>query len=488
MSVDVAKALQYETEFLSGVVANFEDAKGKQFRGTIWQRSQHDESDRLRALLASNRIYDREKLKSLPSNRRVALHGFERRFVFARRRTGVAIASTLSPLSHYASGSDDAAPPIGLGELADHVRKLVGNADVPHVVGVCSPSGFTDEARHARLDMANVTVVLVEPDGLGGWRTTAAGDEVEPRVLKIFDPEGANEKVERVRRAIEAKSAELLTGGLSAASLARSTNLPEDVVRVGLARVAEADPELRITEKGGELLLFRGVSVRRQERKSMNVIDRIRQLFAGEGDESVKINLLAERRAALAQRRDRIYDDIAKLELKDAELMAQGKAATSQVPRRRLAAQLAQLRKDIARQNATAAMLNKQIDIISTDIHNLTLIQQGQIAELPDTHSLTENAVRAEEMLETLKADAELVGNLETGMEESLSSDEELAILREFEGADAPTVGKPEQAKPAAAPPSVDTPVADTTVESEVEESPSDAPVEKNRPADAEPS
>ncbi len=52
---------------------------------------------------------------------------------------------------------------------------------------------------------------------------------------------------------------------------------------------------------------------------------------------------------------------------------------------RRLAAQLAQLRKDIGRQNSTAAMLNKQIDIISTDIHNLTLIQQGEMASLPDT-------------------------------------------------------------------------------------------------------
>jgi len=36
-------------------------------------------------------------------------------------------------------------------------------------------------------------------------------------------------------------------------------------------------------------------------------------------------------------------------------------------------------------------------------------------------------------MLETLKADADLVGSLETGIEETLASDDELAIMKEFE-------------------------------------------------------
>jgi len=489
MTVDATKALQYETDFLSGVEINFEAAKAKYFRGSIWQRSQSDESDRLRALLASNRIYDRERLKSLPANRRIVLHGFERRFILGKRRTGVAIASVLSPMSHYASSPDSEAPPIDLGELADHVNKLAGDKRVPHVIGVCSTSGFTEAALNARLDMPNLTVVLIEPDECGGWRTKAASDSADPRVLKIFDPEGTNEKIDRVRRVIEEHSADLLTGGLSASSVAKKVGLPEDVVRLALERTAAADPELRLSKKEGEFLLFRGASVQRQERRAMNVIDRIRQLFSGEGDEAEKINLLAERRAALAQRRDRIYEDIGKLEKKEAGLFAEGKAATSQVPRRRLAAQLAQLRKDIARQNATAAMLNKQIDIISTDIHNLTLIQQGERAQLPDTAELTENAVRAEEMLETLKADSELVGSLETGIEESLTSDEELAILHEFEAKAEPTPATPETTEPAKTPPIAETEKAEPSVpaESTADEPPAPAPESKDRRADAEP-
>ncbi len=434
MSPDTAKAFQCETDFLSAVDANFEEAKGKDFRGTIWQRARHDETDRLRALMASNRIYDRELLKSLPANRRIALLGYERRWWFGKRRTGVAIASVLSPLNHYLSSSDGAAPPIGLSELIDHVNRLVGDGKAPHIIGVCSPSGFTEEARKSRLDIPNTAVVLVEPDGHGGWRTMATSDAVDPRLLKIFDPEGAKQKVDRVRRLVEDRSADLLTGGLSASSVAREANLPEDVVRQAFDQVAGSDPELRVAKKHGEFLLFRGAPMHPQEKRSMNVIERIRQLFSREGDETAKINLLAERRAALCQRRDRIYEDIGKLEQKESGLMAQGKAATSAVPKRRLAAQVAQLRKDIMRQNTTAAMLNQQINIISTDIHNLTLIQQGQMARLPDTTELTEHAVEAEELLESLKTDAELVGTLEMGMGTALTSADEMAILKEFEG------------------------------------------------------
>ena len=197
----------------------------------------------------------------------------------------------------------------------------------------------------------------------------------------------------------------------------------------------------------------------------MNVIDKIKSLFAGDGDEGDKINVLAERRAALAERRKRIYEDIGKLEKKEAQLLEEGKASKSQVPRRRLAAQLLQLRKDIGRQNTSAAMLNKQINIISTDIHNLTLIQQGEMAQLPDTTELTEHAVEAEEMLEMLNADADMVGSLETGMEQSLTSEEELAIMQEFEGADEQP-SKAERAAPtetAPSPPAATERVGETT-------------------------
>ncbi len=176
----------------------------------------------------------------------------------------------------------------------------------------------------------------------------------------------------------------------------------------------------------------------------MSMVDKIRQLFSRDGDEAQKINELSKRRASLSQRRDRMYDDIGQLEKREADLMEQGKKNKSQVARRRIAAQVAQLRKDIIRHNATTNMLNTQINILSTDIHNLTLIQQGEVASLPSTEELTENAVKAEEMLETLQADADMVGSLDTGISDMLTSDEELAILKEFEEPEAPSKAAPE--------------------------------------------
>ena len=437
MDGDTSDALKIETEFLAGVEANFENAKGRHFRGSIWQTTRDDEVETLRAALARNRRSEpRKLLKQTPHNRRVTLHGYERRWWFGRRRTGLATASVLAPLEHYAEKDVGDPPAVDLGELQDHVRKIAGDGKVPHVIGVCAPTGFTDEARQARLELPNVTLVLVEPNAAGGWRVNTGTAKVPDYVLRVFDPEATNQKIQRVRDEIGKHGADLLTGGLSVSAIAERLDLPDFLVAEAFAREATADPELRMSKTSGETLLFRGAATIKQERGSMDVFERIRQLFSGEADEAQKINALAERRASLAQRRDRIYEDIGGLEKKETELLEEGKRTSSQIARRRLAAQLAQLRKDIARQNTTANMLNKQVNILSTDIHNLTLIQQGQAAELPTTEALTKNAVKAEEMLETLAADAELVGGLETGLSEMVTGDEELAILKEFEQTD----------------------------------------------------
>ncbi len=443
VSPEASSAFASETEFLSAVEANFQAARGQLFRGTIWQTQRADDGDRLRAVMAENRCYDRELLKSLPSNRRVVLRGYDRSFLFWKRPTGAACATVLSPLDAYVTGREPG--PVGLADVVDHVRRIVGNSGVPHLIGVCSPTGFADDVRQGRLELPSVTLVLIEPDGQGGWRISGGSDEVDPRVLRIFDPEGSKQKLERAEKAIRECSAELLTGSVSVAQVCRRSGLSENVVKQAFERVAQRDPELRLTRQDGEVLLYRGAAPQRRERKSMDFIERIKSLFSGEADDAEKLNALSERRAALSQRRDRVADDISSLEQKEADLLAAGKAATSMVVQKRMAAQLAQLRKDIRRQHTTLNMLNQQVNIISTDIHNLTLIQQGQMAKLPTTEELTEHAVAAEEMLETLKSDAEMVSSLESDQTELVTSQEELDILKEFASEPA------QEAKPAAA-------------------------------------
>ncbi|HLL88229.1 MAG TPA: hypothetical protein VK324_02905, partial [Tepidisphaeraceae bacterium] len=52
----------------------------------------------------------------------------------------------------------------------------------------------------------------------------------------------------------------------------------------------------------------------------------------------------------------------------------------------------------------------QQIDVVSTHLHNLELVQQGQTAKLPESEEITADAERAEDMLAKLQADAELAG------------------------------------------------------------------------------
>lgn len=474
--------LKAETTYLSGVEQNLEAAKGVHFQGSRWRTVRFDQSEQLRTLMAQHRNYDRRRLKELPHNRAIAVHGYRRTWWFGKRPTGVAMASVLCPLEKLADPDGDPGDPIDLPELMDHVRGLVTDASVPHVVGVCAPSGFTAEALRTRLDLPNVTLVLVQPQEGGGWKVSSPEPNLSATILALFDPEKDSDKIERVREEIERRGAELLTGSMTASSVAARLSLPKTLVADAMQKIAREHPELRVTRESDNVLLYRGAAAATKERTSMSVVDRIRQLFAREGDEAEKINVLTERRAKLAARKDRLYEEIGKLEAKEAELLEQGRATKSAVVRRRLAGQLSQLRKDINRQNTIANMLNKQTDILSTDIHNLTLIEQGKVAELPSTEELTENAVQAEEMLESLSADAELVGSLETEMAEAAITENELAILREFEEADA---AQPEQTESTAAAPKKETATQEPEAASPPDPShPESAP--PKRQADAE--
>lgn len=452
MNPHASRALQVETEFLAGAENNLTQAQGRQLRGSIWEWRRHDEGTALRAALMARQRFDRDLLGQLPQNRRVELHGAIRKWWLLRRPTGVAIASVLAPPGPYLDEAESPPPPIGLTELTEHVRRIAPEPDVPHVIGVCSPSGFTDEVRRSHLELPNVTLVLVEPRADGGWQVTGVSEAADERVRRLFDPDTTAKKIKRVREEIDARGADLLTGGLSAQAIGERLGLSTEVVAAAFRQASLVDPELQTGREGADVILYRGAPVSSSEDQDMSMVDRLRQLFGISGNEAKKINMLSERRASLARRRDRLYEDIAKLEQREQDLLAQGRQNTSPVVRRRVASQLAQHRREMNRLNATASMLNQQINVLSTHIHNLTLLQQGQMARLPEPEELTNDAVRAEEMLEQLKADADLVATLDASTNESLVGADELAILKEFEQSDAPTPPEREAPRPAAEP------------------------------------
>lgn len=449
---DIRKAaVTVENDFLTAVDANLSGARGRLLNGTWFESVPRDGSEAVHKAMVERRLFGTETKHSVPQGRGVIVRGYQRRWIFGKRVSSVTVASVLAPPGPLLDGQS---APVSLGELASHVRELVAgkHSAAPHLVAVCSPTGFEDDAWSSKLEMPNVQVVLVAPRPGGGWRVGALSSKLDERLVRLFDPEGVTDKIGRVRRDLEERSTDLLIGGLSAEDVAERCGVPLALVQRVFAETAESDGELRLTRQEGRMTLYRGAPLADgKENSSMSVSDWIKSLFSDKGDETRKINHLIERRNALAQRRDRMYEDIAKLEKKEQGLLEEGKAASSTVSRRRIAAQVAQLRKEIERWNTTAAMLNQQINVIGTDIHNLTLLQQGEVAKLPDSEELTEHAVAAEEMLETLQADAKLVQGLEAGIAQTAMSDEELAVLKEFEAADAAKSPAPPQAAAAQA-------------------------------------
>ena len=101
--------------------------------------------------------------------------------------------------------------------------------------------------------------------------------------------------------------------------------------------------------------------------------------------------------------------------------------------------QLLQLRKDIERRQQLITVLNQQVNIVSTHLHNLELVQQGQIAKLPDSEEVASDAAKAEEMLAGLEADAELAGSV-GGIANVGMSAEEQALYDELERETRPAV------------------------------------------------
>jgi hypothetical protein len=433
MTTAAEHALETESAYLAGLSANLGSSAGGVMPGKWFDRQEFDRADRVKAEMVDRRIYDRSILAKLPQGRGFAVRGYERRWIFGKRLRGVTIASVLSPPGPLLE-SEKPAPPVSLGEVMSHVRSLVENDKTPHVIAVCSPSGFEESAWNTPVDLPNVALVLVQPETTGGWRVNNADGKLNERQCRLFDPEDINKKIERVRRAVEERSADLLTGGLLASSMADGLGLPERLVAEAFAQAAKADPELRVSRQDGEVMLYRGASMSSdRENGSMSLSDRIKSLFSRQGEEARKINELSERRGRLSVKLDRIYEEIGKLEDKESQLFKDGKATASKVAKRRFAGQIAQLQKDISRHNTSAAILGKQINVISTHIHNLELAQAGSVAELPSSEELTEAAANAEEILEQLGASDALVSSLEVGMAEASVSADEAAILKELE-------------------------------------------------------
>jgi hypothetical protein len=276
-------------------------------------------------------------------------------------------------------------------------------------------------------------VILVEPNDAGGWNPY--GPVEIKSLVDLFDPELDEEKRRRLHEIIEHHKIDLLQGGLSADKLAAKSQLPLQFIETELKSYARQNAGLNAKRLDGRVVLFREGSVAAASVSGgpdMPLIDRIKSLFGRKGETEKKIAFLSERNAALTQQRERIDDELKVLVQKDDELQQQFKDTTSAISRRRITSQLVQLRKDIDRRNQLMAVVNQQINVVGTHLHNLNLTQQGQTAKLPDSEEIASDAAAAEEMLAQLQADNELADSVGSVAHTGMTAEEQ-ALYEELE-------------------------------------------------------
>lgn len=406
--------------------------------------SRSDKSVDLKRMMSEMNLPDRELQSRMPLGEVVEVTLSQKKMWFLRQAVGRLRVVCVSPARALLRGDiPQPMTPTEVNKLLSSMPPSLGG--VPVTLVLLSTSGFTMEAHELAERRADRTVILVEPNDVGGWMITGP---VETKALSdLFDPEGEDQKRLRVRELIEQSKLELLTGGIATDRVAAKAQLPVQVVEAELKHYAKNTPGLVAKRLDGRVVLFRegtatpgaaapsssaGAFAGSAGGNAMPLIERVKALFARKGDAEKKIAHLSERRAALSLQRDRAYEDMSVLEQQESALKEQFKNASGAIAKRRITGQMLQLRKDLERRQQLLSVLNQQINVVSTHLHNLELVQQGQVASLPNTDEMTADAVKAEEVLAELEANAELAGTVGSIGASGMTAEEQ-ALFDELE-------------------------------------------------------
>ncbi len=364
--------------------------------------------------------------------------------------------ASLPPVQSLLSG--EPAKPMS----ADAVRRAVSSLPVPgkHTSGgppsqnfggpmtliLFSGSGFAADARRIARDFVDgPPTILIEPNDAGGFDVTApAGGEY---LAEMLDPEEHHERARRVMAALDLKDVELLTGAVSLDDIAVETKLPVDVVESAARvwatrRVSEGGEPLRVKAVDGVPMLYRDSSLESPQKRlgldagngktTMPVMERLRRLFGGSASPQQKIAELAEQRAALSRQRDRAYEELSRLEDRENELRNQFMADESTTARRRITSQLLQLQKDLERRRQTLNVINQQINVIGTNLHNLEIARTGSGNRMPSSEQVAADAAKAEEVLAELQVSSELADEHGGQLSAASASVEEQRLFEEL--------------------------------------------------------
>ncbi|MCG3128514.1 MAG: hypothetical protein CHACPFDD_03403 [Phycisphaerae bacterium] len=446
---EIARQRQFEEQFLQQIRAKAAGlTRGTLPADRVVVEKVPDGIDGVRATLSRLEVFDHELLHRMPGTQacqlkftRSMLGGLMERTVSRLR------AVVLAPVAALATGQ--APGPVTREDVLNALARydLMPRGMRPTGVVFAAPTGFSDSARSLVNGPGSPTVILMGGRADGGWDVSMSDAVAKSPWGKLFELETQDELVKRLAHHLD-ESADLVDSrGLSIEELSEKLGVDRDKTETLVRKLARTDPRIMTVAHDGRTHVCRTPFA--EEGSSMSLWSRVRRLLRLKPTVAEQVREMTAQRVKLEQQRFEIDRAVNKLQDEEVRIVKSGAAATTDVEKRQLASKLVRLRRDLGRQKAQADVLTKQIDIIGTHLHHLTLAERGRRMELPKAEELTREAAQAEQVMADLSANAELAVGIEVGGGAQAVSDEEAAILEEFAAAAGTT---PVKETPAAAP------------------------------------
>lgn len=408
-------------------------------------------ADSLRAELSRLEIYDRNALETLPGSHSMQLR-------FQRKLLGGLVTNTVSrmrvrvlaPIEMLISGS--AAGPVGRDDVLNALARypLLPARERPTSVVLASATGFSDEAKRL-VGMGPPTLILMGGRDDGGWDVTLPDAVKKSPWAKLFELESDDARLNRLMRHLESDSHTLETRGLPIDGVAEKLGVGKLEAERLVRQASRRESRLFTVVHDGEVHLCR--TPFGDEGNTMSLWSRIRKLLRMKPTAAERVRELTAQRVRLEQQRHDIDQRMDRFEADERTAIQEGAAAKSDAIRKQIAGKLLRTRKELTRLRAQAQLFTNQIDVIGTQIHHLTLTEQGRRVSLPSAEDLTSQAAEAEHMMAEFSANAELAQQIEVTGETPALADEEAAIFEEFRQAaeqEAPAKAEPQAPQPAA--------------------------------------
>lgn len=430
---DKQRQREFEQQFINQLSARaLALTRGKLPADDVAVESTPEAADAARAELTRLGIYDRGALDELPSTQSIQLR-FTRKILGGLMNTTKVRLRARTLCDIEALVKDQPPGPVGREAVRDALAQyaLLPKKNRPSAVVLASATGFTADAKALVDASGDPSLILLGGREDGGWDLTLPERVKKTPWAKLFELETRDDRLRRLRYHLEQNAAQLDSRGISLDKLAEKLGLPVAQTELLVRRACRDDSRLMTVSQDGTIRLCRTPFA--DKGSKMTIWTRIKRMLGFKPTPAEMVRELTAQRVQIEQQRHEVDERVNTLETSERELLGQGAKAASRAEKQQLAGKLLRTRSELKRLRSQQQLFTQQINIIGTQIHNLTMAEQGRRVALPKAEDLTATAAEAEQVVAELAANADLAASIEVSAETPMMSEEHDAILAEFD-------------------------------------------------------